>query len=266
MPYFPLISLFRVLRGIVHTLSVIIITKNEASRIRQCLESVKFADEIILIDSESTDTTVAIAKEYTEKVFQQPWLGFGVTKNIALSRATSDWILAVDADEIVSENLKTEIQDLLATTPKFNAYFIPRQSTYCNQALRFGDWKNDQCLRLFKKGDAKFKEVPVHEELIVNCVKGKLQNYLIHHSFPAIEDVIEKINRYSTLSAQHKFNAGKKSSLLTAISHGLWTFLRGYIFRLGFLDGKKGFLLAVSNAEGCYYRYVKIMLLEEKSS
>lgn len=247
-------------------LSVIIITKNEASRIRHCLESVKFADEIIIVDSESTDNTVEIAREYTDKVFQEPWLGFGATKNNALAKATSDWILAIDADEIVSENLRIEIQTLLATTPKFNAYYIPRQSTYCNQALRFGDWKNEKCLRLFKRGNVKFKEVPIHEELIVDCPKGQLKNYLIHNSFPAMEDVLEKINRYSSLSAKHKFNAGKKSSLVTAITHGIWTFLRGYIFRLGFLDGKRGFLLAVSNAEGCYYRYVKMMLLEEQEN
>lgn len=247
-----------------HTLSVIIITKNEASRIRRCLESVQFADEIIIVDSESTDNTVEIAREYTDQVFQQPWLGFGQTKNIALLKATSDWLLAIDADEIISEDLRTEIQTLLATTPKFDAYFIPRQSTYCNQALRFGDWKNDKCLRLFKRGEAKFKDVPIHEELVIDCPKGNLKNYLIHHSFPAMEDVLEKINRYSTISAKHKFKSGKKSSLLTAITHGIWTFVRGYIFRLGFLDGKKGFLLAVSNAEGCYYRYVKMMLLEEQ--
>lgn len=248
------------------TLSVTIITKNEAKNIKKCLESVKFADEIVIIDSGSSDDTLKIAKEYTDNIHQHPWQGYGAQKNLALSKASGDWLLSIDADEVVTPQLQQEILQLLATASEYDAYYIPRLSTYCSKAIRYGDWRNDYCLRLFKRNLGKFKELPVHEELIVNGKKGYCQHQLQHHSFTDLEDVLDKVNRYSSLSAQHKFENGKKSSLSTAILHGLWTFIRGYIFRLGFLDGKKGFMLAFSNAEGCYYRYLKIMLLEECST
>lgn len=247
-----------------NSLSVIIITKNEASRLRQCLAAAQFAQEIIVVDSASTDETVKIAAEFTDHIYNIPWQGFGPQKNIALSKASCEWILSLDADEIICDSLKEELIALLSGTPQYNAYFIPRRSSYCQQTMIYGDWKNEKCLRLFKRGMGQFKNIPIHEQLIVPGQKGLLKNHLIHNSFPKMEDVLEKVNRYSTLSAVHRFKPGKKVTLFTAITHGIWTFLRGYFFKLGFLDGKKGFMLAVSNAEGCYYRYIKMMLMNEE--
>lgn len=217
------------------------------------------------MDSGSTDETIAIAREYTAKIYDVPWHGFGAQKNIALSKASSDWILSLDADEIVTEALREEIL-LSINSEAFDAYYLFRKSTYCNQVMHYGDWQNDKCLRLFKKGMGHFKEVPVHEELLVDGRKGVLKNYLIHHSILQLEDAIEKMNRYSTLGAQHKYQQGKKSNMRTAILRGLWTFFRGYFLKGGFLDGRKGFMLAFSNAESCYYRYLKMMLMDHKST
>lgn len=248
------------------SLSVIIITKNEANNIRACLESVRFADEIIVLDSGSTDETIPLCQLYTDKVYSVDWPGFGPQKNRALSKCESHWVLSIDADEIVSPQLANEIQQIIQTDSIFSAYSLTRKSNYCNQYLIHGDWRNDRCIRLFKREHGSFSNLPVHEGLVVNGKVGALRGLLLHNSFADLEEVLNKVNHYSTLSAEHKYTLGKKSSLTKAIIHGLWTFIRGYVLKAGFLDGKKGFMLAVSNAEGCYYRYLKIMLLTERES
>lgn len=247
-------------------LSVIIITKNEAENITLCLESVKFADEIIVLDSGSTDETRSLALKYTPCVFDVDWPGYGIQKNRALQKAKYDWVLSIDADEIVTPELQREIIEIVKQNNFDNdAFLIPRKSKYCDQFVYHGDWKNDHCIRLFRRLRARFTELPVHEGLEVSGKVGNLRGTLLHNSFSNLEEVLYKINTYSTLSAQHKFNQGKKSSVLKAIGHGLWTFFRGYFLKLGFLDGKRGLLLAISNAEGCYYRYIKLMLLHENN-
>ncbi len=243
------------------SLSVIIITKNEAQKIARCLESVKFANEIIILDSGSTDETVAIALQYTKQVHHVDWPGFGIQKNRALDLCQSDWVLSLDADEQLPPQLQLEIQAVLKQNPPVNAFTLLRKSTYCGRLISYGDWRGDYCLRLFRNGTARFKEVPIHEKLIVQGKTQTLQHPLLHHPFESLEAVLNKINTYSTLSALHQYHLGKKGTFFKAITHGLWTFFRGYILKFGFLDGKMGFLLAFSNAEGCYYRYLKILLL-----
>lgn len=246
------------------TLSVTIITKDEAHDIRACLESVKWADEIIVLDSGSTDDTVAIAREYTDKIFVTDWPGYGPQKNRAIQKATGDWILSLDADERVSEALRVGIQKVLATNANaYVVYSIPRISTYCGKLLRHGDWKKDYCKRLFKRGQAKFQALAVHESLQGQGKLGKLSGHLLHNTFKDLEEMLGKLNRFSSLSADMRQQEGKHASLMTAITHGIWTFLRGYVFRLGFLDGREGFMLAFSNAEGSYYRYLKLMYKQE---
>ena len=244
------------------TLSVIIITKNEAHDIRDCLESVKWADELIIVDSGSSDETVAIAREYTNKIWVTDWPGYGPQKNRALEYAKSDWVLSLDADERVSPKLQTEIKELLNNTNNpnnYTAYSIPRMSTYCGKKIKYGDWKKDYCKRLFRRGQARFQDVQVHESLEIEGRVGKLSGYLLHNTFKDLEEMLNKLNQFSSLSARMRQQQGRSASLWTAIGHGLWTFLRGYIIKLGFLDGREGFLLAVSNAEGSYYRYLKLM-------
>lgn len=244
------------------TLSVIIITKNEEKNIQDCLESVKFADEIIVIDSGSTDATVAIARSYTTHVTVTDWPGDGPQKNRALAQATGDWVLCLDADERASPALKTEIQQLLSQpSAAHDAYEIPYQSHYFGKKIRYGDWRNEKHLRLFKRSKGTFTEARVHCHAQIDGTIGLLKHPIWHHPFHSLELLLHKMNDYSTQTAQAKFQHGKRASLCTALSHGIWTFIRGYILKLGFLDGKAGLMLALSNAHGTYYRYVKLMLL-----
>lgn len=244
------------------TLSVIIITKNEANKIEKCLESVQFADEIIVLDSGSTDNTVELCKKYTQHVFVTDWPGFGIQKNRALDKASCDWVLSLDADEFLSAELIRKIQKIIKDPQAKGAYKIKRITQFCGKHLYYGDWKSDYPLRLFKRNNARFQEVMVHESLVVNGSIGKITEIMCHDSFTSMEWVLTKMNTYSTLSALHLKEQGKTASLTKALFRALWTFLRGYIFKLGFLDGKYGFLLSLCNAEGCFYKYVKLNLLK----
>lgn len=247
-------------------LSVIIITKNEAQRITDCLQSVKWADEIIVLDSGSSDNTIALCQQFTDKIYEVDWPGYGIQKNRALEKAQYDWVLSIDADEILSQELQKEIQLLLQSSLSHSAYSIPRLSKYCHKYLYYGDWKNDQCIRLFKRTRATFKNVPVHEELMVDGSVGNLKSCLLHNSFQNLEQVLHKVNEYSSLGAKLHFETQKSASLSKAILHGLWTFFRSYVLKLGFLDGREGFIMAFSNAEGCYYRYLKLLYLRENKT
>lgn len=246
-------------------LSVIVITKNEAHNIVDCLRSVAFADEIIVFDSGSTDGTPELALQYTSKVVVTPdWPGDGPQKNRALKMATGDWVLCLDADERVSEDLANELKKTLIN-PTHAAFDIPYQSTYCGKIIHFGDWRNESHVRLFKRGQAQFTENIVHCHLAVLGSTGKLKHAIIHHPFQQLATLLHKMNDYSTQSAKALFEKGRKASLWTAISHGMWTFIRGYFLKLGLLDGREGFLLAISNAQGSYYRYLKLMYLCEQN-
>lgn len=242
------------------TISVIVITKNEAHNIEACLQSVSWADEIIVVDSGSTDNTVSIAKQFTDKVYETDWPGFGAQKQRALTLATKEWVLSIDADERVTEKLRDEI---LATLPVTDCagFIIPFQSEYCNKTIRFGDWSNDKQLVLFQRNKGQFVSLLVHERIEVQGKIGKLKYPIHHRAFLNLEMVLKKMNDYSTMSARQKHLNGQKGSLWKAITHSLWSFFRGYILRFGFLDGKEGLMLAISNAEGTYYRYLKLMHL-----
>lgn len=246
-------------------LSVIIITKNEAHTIDDCLTSVAWADEIIVVDSGSTDDTVSKCKSHGVKVTITDWPGFGPQKNRALALATCEWVLSIDADERISIELRKEIQSAIADPNGSQAFQLPRKSSYCGQFMAHSGWYPDFITRLFLRKKARFSADLVHERLIVDSNSiGKLKHPIIHHSFTDAEEVILKMNHYSSIRAQAEHARGKHASLFDAIYHGLWAFFKTYIIRLGFLDGKKGLMLAISNAEGSYYRYIKLMLLHEK--
>jgi len=249
------------------TLSVIIICKNEKDNIHDCLESVKFADEIILLDSKSTDNTVDIAKAYTNKIFiTEDWPGYGKQKNRALEQASSEWILSIDADERLTDELREEILIVIRRTTSIDAFKILRLSSYCGRIIRHGDWKNDYVIRLFRRLSGQFTNDIVHErfQLKKETPLGKLTSPLLHYSFKSLEQVLNKVNEYSTAGAQRDCQQKQKSSVKKALCHALWSFIRGYFLRLGFLDGREGFLLAISNAEGVFYRYVKMIYRQKK--
>ena len=244
-------------------LSVVIITHNEEINLGDCLESIRYiADEIVVIDSNSSDQTQVIAKEFGAVVqITDDWPGFGVQKNRAVSLAKNDWILSIDADERVTPELAKEIRDLLEAEPRYQAYKIPRLSWYCGRFIKHSGWHPDYVLRLFNRQSARFSEDLVHERVLYGGEVHRLDNSLLHYSFQNFSQVLSKIDRYSSASAEQLYLRGKKSSLVKAVGHGLWAFIRTYFFRAGFLDGSHGFALAVSNAEGAYYRYLKLWLL-----
>lgn len=247
-------------------LSVIIITKNEENNIKQCLASVAWADEIIVVDNNSTDKTVELCQLYTDKVtITKDWPGFGRQKNRALEQATGEWVLSLDADERVTDALYEEIKQLIKHS-EYAAFRIPRLSRYCGRWIKHSGWSPDYVLRLFRRNQARFSEDIIHEK--VELLEGKLGTLkmpLKHYTFNSLEEVLDKTNSYSTANALKSYQQGKKSSLRKAIIHGLWAFIRTYILRAGFLDGREGFILAISNAEGTYYRYIKLMYLYEQS-
>lgn len=246
-------------------LSVIIITKNEEQNIRACLESVAWADEIVVVDSGSTDATCTIAREFTAHVHvHADWPGFGPQKNRALDYANGEWVLSLDADERVTPKLREEIEEVIQAGP-MDAYDVPRLSNYCGRFMRHSGWYPDYVTRLFRRGRAHFSDDLVHERLLVEGSIGKLQNELRHYSFDNMEAVLRKMDMYSTAGAQKMRQQGRHATLSGAVLRGLWSFVRSYVLRGGFLDGKEGFMLAVSNAEGTYYRYVKLMLLNKKA-
>ena len=244
------------------SLSVIVITHNESARLRACLESVAFADEVVVVDSGSTDDTVAIARAMGARVSQTPdWPGFGPQKNRALDLATRDWVLSIDADERVTPQLREQIQAAVGA-PRFEAYTVNRRSSYCGQYIAHSGWYPDHLLRLFRRGAGRFSDALVHEALQVKGPVGRLEGELLHESYANFEAVLDKMDRYSTAGAQALHRKGVKGSFGKALGHGLWAFLRTYLFKRGFLDGRLGFVLAVSNAEGTYYRYLKLWLLQ----
>jgi glycosyltransferase involved in cell wall biosynthesis len=242
-------------------LSVIIIAKNEAAHIGRCLESVSWADEIIVLDSGSSDDTVAICRRYTDKVFVTDWPGFGVQKQRALEKAQGDWVLSIDADEVVSAELRHEIEQAVAFS-RFNSYEIPRLSDYCGKSIQHGGWWPDYVLRLFRREKGKFTDSAVHERVIVQGDIGRLQSPLLHEAFVNLDEVLHKVNSYSTLGAEMLYQKGIRSSLSKAVLKGFWTFFRTYFVKASLLDGRQGFMLAVSNAEGAYYKYLKLWELQ----
>lgn len=246
-------------------LSVIVITKNEEAAIGRCLESVRWADEIIVVDSGSTDRTPAIARQSGALVHVTPdWPGPGPQRNRAIAHATRDWVLALDADEWVSSALRDEIRAVIEAPIRHDAYRMPRLSSYCGRYMRHGGWWPDHVVRLFRRGSARYSDGLVHDHLLCDGSVGTLEQHLLHESFRDLEEVLEKVNGYSTPGALMLHREGRRGSLAVAVAHGLWTFFRTYILRAGFLDGRHGLMLAISNSEGTYYKYVKLMLLAEK--
>jgi glycosyltransferase involved in cell wall biosynthesis len=243
------------------TLSVVIIAKNEADAIARCLDSVAWADEIVVLDSGSSDATRDIARARRARVeVSADWPGFGPQKNRALALAGGDWVLSLDADEWVSAELRGAIERALAAPGACAAFRMPRRSSYCGRVMRHSGWWPDYVTRLFKRGAARFSDDLVHERLLVDGPVGTLAAPLLHEAVRDLDEALRKMNAYSSAGAEALERRGARASLAAAIGHGLWTWIRTYFLRLGFLDGREGFALAVSNAEGAYYRYLKLAL------
>ena len=238
-------------------ISAIIIAGNEEENIRACLESVTWCDEIILVDSESKDNTVEIAKEFTDKIFIKKWEGYAKQKRYSLEMASSEWVISLDADERVSNRLKVEIEELLGRNPQSNGYKIPRENYFLGKVIKSCFWYPDYQLRLFKKSKTTVIERRVHEGFVVEGEIGTLKNDLIHFTHQNLSDTISKINKYSTLEAQER--ADKKNvKPYEIILHPIGAFLNHFISRKGYKDGVYGMLVSAVHAMTNMMTYMKI--------
>ena len=257
-------------------LSVIVITKNESARLPTCLASVAFADELIVVDSGSTDGTAELARRLGARVIETTdWPGFGPQKQRALDAAAGTWVLSIDADEWVDAELAAAIRGVVggcAATGGPHAlpirapdqaagYVVGRMSAFCGQWMHAGSWYPDRGVRLFRRGRARFSQDHVHERLLLDGVAGQqLPGLLLHNSISSLQDGLDKMNRYTSGRAVDLRARGRKGSLGQALGHGLWAFIRAYGLRRGFLDGRLGFVLAMLDAQASYYRHLKLWL------
>lgn len=248
-------------------LSVAIIACNEAHRIARCLQSVAFADQVVVLDSGSTDDTVTIARSLGADVEVTPdWPGFGPQKNRALARCRYRWVLSIDADEQVSDALAAEILRVLRAAPAeatVAGYWLRRSSRYCGQVIRHGLWGNDRVLRLFERQRGRFTDARVHESLVCDGETRVLEGILVHDSVDSPEDARSKARRYAFLGAEALRARGRGGSLQGGV-HAGWSFVRGYLLRAGFLDGRFGLTLARLNAAGTFWKYHWAALPEAK--
>jgi glycosyltransferase involved in cell wall biosynthesis len=236
-------------------LSLIIITKNEEAAIGRCIRSLPFADEVIVVDSSSTDRTVEIARGMGAIVIEtDTFPGQGPQKNRAIDVSTGDWIFSLDADEWIEPPLAEEVRAAIERHDDIDGYFIPRRSRFCGTIVRHSGWWPDYILRLFRRGAGRFTDHKIHMHVVVKGKTARLKNPIEHDSIADLADAAEKIESYAKGMSQELLAAGKKSSELKAVFHGLWAFFQTYVFRLGILDGRTGWMIAKYN---CRYTYLK---------
>jgi len=241
----------------VSRVSVTIIAWNEEDLLKACLESVGWADEIIVIDAESTDKTVQVAREFTDKIWVRPWPGFAAQKNFALEQADGEWILSLDADERVTPELRSRIDAIVRAGGPADGYSIPRRNLFWGAWVRHGGLYPDYQLRLFRRGAGRFVDSAVHESVLVAERVEKVVEPLLHHSYRGLDDFVTRSNRYSTLAAAELVKRGDRPRLLGLALRPLGRFLSMYVLRVGFLDGWRGFVLAVLYANYVFLRMAK---------
>lgn len=238
-------------------ISVTIITLNEEQNIKRCLQSLQWADEIVVLDTFSLDRTVEICKKFTDKVFQEKWHGYGQQKNLCASRTSYRWVLNIDADEVVSPECGEAIQRILKEGPNHPVYQFPRKNFFGHRWVRFGGWYPDNISRLYDKTRVSFKESQVHEKLDPDGDSGVIQKPLLHYSYQGFEDYIDRQNRYSTLYAEEKARAGWKANWTHLYLRPPLVFFKNFIVRQGFREGFLGMFLALSAAFYTYLKYAK---------
>ena len=251
------------------TLSVAMIVKNEAHHLAQCLDTVTaWVDEIVILDSGSTDATQQIAEQYGAKFYQNTdWPGFGKQRQLAQQYVTSDYVLWLDADERVTPELRQSIQAAIAQDAPNTAYKIPRLSEIFGHNIRHSGWYPDYVIRLYRKDFAHYGDQLVHEkvELPANANIQKLQGDLLHYTYRNIHHYLVKSAGYAKAWADQREKAGKKATLWQGISHAVGCFVKMYLIRLGFLDGKAGLLLAILSAHSTFVKYADLWVRTQKS-
>jgi len=244
--------------------SVAIITQNESSNIRPCLEGVQWADEIIVVDNDSTDDTQEICRSFGARVFNEEWKGFARQKNSAIEKTRNEWVLSLDADERIPPELGREIEMVLTETPRAEGYRIARRNFFLGRWIRRCGWYPDYNLRLFRKTKGQFLERAVHEKVEVRGRVSDLKNPMEHHTYRSLSDFMERLERYSNLAAQEMQKGGRISHLRDILLRPPLTFLQMYVLKAGFLEGYYGFLLSGLYSFYTLLKYTKLRELEEK--
>ena len=248
-------------------ISACIISFNEEKKIEDCLRSLQgVVDEIIVVDSLSNDATLAIVKKYTHQIFEQKFLGHVEQKNLAVSKATHDWVLSLDCDERLSDELKAAILNIKDNLDQFDAYKMPRKTFYVYRWLNHC-WYPDKKVRLFNKRKAKWGGINPHDKVIVGSEKIKeLNGDILHYSFDSISAHIQTLDKFTEIGAQEIIKRGKKVSLISPFTHAVWTFTRMYIFRLGFLDGFAGLVASFLSLVHVFVKYSKVIFYNRQQS
>ncbi len=239
-------------------LSAILVVRNESKNIRRCLESLRWVDEIVVVDSGSTDDTMEICRSFSCRVIEHEWLGFGATKKLAVSSATHDWILSIDADEVISPELRDRIRAILSAPPRAQGYRVRFRSFYLGREIRHCGWDNEHHLRLFNRQAGNYTDRPVHESVALAGAVEQLEEAILHYTHPTIATQVDKLQKYSDLAARQLYEEGRRASPLGAIASGLSKFVKMYILDHGFLDGREGLVLSTISAFSVYCKYIKL--------
>lgn len=240
-------------------LSVAMITLNEERILEKTLEAVKdIADEIVIVDSGSTDSTAKIAAKFGAKFYIEDWKGYGMQRNSAIDKCSNEWILNIDADEEISPKLREKIRKIKESSEDKNVYSINFTSVCFGKKIKHGGWSNTYRIRLFKKSSGRFNENMVHEEFITSDKTYYIKEDIYHHSYVSLQEYFTKFNRYTTEGAIEYYKKGKKSNIFQIAFNPVFKFLRMYLFRFGFLDGKEGLLLACTSSLYTMVKYYKL--------
>ncbi len=243
-------------------ISVAIITKDEERNIRECLESVKWADEIVVVDNGSADRTLQICREYGATVYQEEWKGYSAQKNSAVAKTRNDWVLSLDADERVTPELCREMEEALEKNDSVDGYFVPRKNYFLGRWIRHCGWYPDLNLRVFRRSKGSFGERAVHEKVDLRGKARTLESPLVHETYRTLDEFIQRMDRYSALAAQEMHREGRRTGWTDLVLRPPFTFLQMYFLRAGFLEGYLGLVLSVLYSFYTFTKYTKLKELE----
>jgi len=241
------------------SLTVIVPTFNEEDNIRECLESVRWADDIfVVVDSRSTDRTPEIARQFTDHIVRHEYVNSAAQKNWAIPQAAGDWVMVLDSDERVTPELRARIQDILANGTDYDGFYIKRMTIFFGKLIRHCGWHKDYLVRLWRNGKGRYQDLEVHADVIVDGKVGRIQEYFLHNTYRSFDHYLEKFGRYTTWAANDLYKRGKKATWVNLWLRPMWRFVRMFVVRHGFLDGKHGLILCTLAAYHVFMKYAKL--------